>query len=533
MSSLAEYLKKYSSKTSTSKKKRPSDSALRARARERAATRVVDLDERARASSSDRERDVARERIDVASFDARGAVVLDRRGREIANGTAIEDVERVAAVDGARADGSGWRERALDGNDDRALGRREKGRARKRYDSDSEGEIGARKEKGREFAGERARARDEVDGRGTGEARDLDGDDFRSRGGERTERRRNERDLDVSRASRADVAEYDSDGDLIIPGRVERLSEELKYDSDGDLIIPGKVERLSEELKYDSDGDLMVSGQIASLREDLRYDSDGDLIVPAARAAPSAERRSSEEKKRTTEKGSKMTDGGSTGLVSAAQVIMEAEIKRKAEQQRLANMSAEQSGRGAATNYRDKSTGKLIDDEEIKRRAQMAKPKERERPVWTSGVEQARQALQYARDLEKAKDTPFAHADIDADFEGKQREAMRFGDPMAHLSRKKRENEALNLPPVLEGLGFSMEDLKKSGFKIPQEVPAHSWLRQGIGAPHNRYQIKPGRHWDGVDRGTGFENKMFKKKDALKDRARLMETDLEEHNEWF
>ena len=29
------------------------------------------------------------------------------------------------------------------------------------------------------------------------------------------------------------------------------------------------------------------------------------------------------------------------------------------------------------------------------------------------------------------------------------------------------------------------------------------------------------------------KSKMFKKKNALKERAQLMDTDLEEHNEWF
>lgn len=60
--------------------------------------------------------------------------------------------------------------------------------------------------------------------------------------------------------------------------------------------------------------------------------------------------------------------------------------------------------------------------------------------------------------------------------------------------------------------------LKKSGFIIPTEVPKHSWLRRGVGPPLNRYSIRPGRHWDGVDRGNGFESEMFKRQTELKRR---------------
>jgi hypothetical protein len=53
-------------------------------------------------------------------------------------------------------------------------------------------------------------------------------------------------------------------------------------------------------------------------------------------------------------------------------------------------------------------------------------------------------------------------------------------------------------------------DTPTTGFSVPQEVPAHSWLRRGVPPPVNRYNLRPGRHWDGVDRSTGFEKQMFK-----------------------
>lgn len=62
-------------------------------------------------------------------------------------------------------------------------------------------------------------------------------------------------------------------------------------------------------------------------------------------------------------------------------------------------------------------------------------------------------------------------------------------------------------------LGMAAEDAStahvelctSSGFIIPQGVPAHSWMKRGVQPLPNRFSIKPGRHWDGVHRGNGFE----------------------------
>ena len=76
--------------------------------------------------------------------------------------------------------------------------------------------------------------------------------------------------------------------------------------------------------------------------------------------------------------------------------------------------------------------GQIIDAEEHKKRQQLAnKTKERERPVWATGVAQARGVMEAHAALREEADNPFARADIDPRAEAAQRDAVRFGDPMA------------------------------------------------------------------------------------------------------
>ena len=82
---------------------------------------------------------------------------------------------------------------------------------------------------------------------------------------------------------------------------------------------------------------------------------------------------------------------------------------------------------------------------------------------------------------------------------------------MAYLARRRTQTGGgggtsgggdITLPSVVEGI--SEEALKKSGFRIPQEVPAHSWLRRtiGRGAEPVRDQTGAALGWGGQEHGV-------------------------------
>ena len=336
-----------------------------------------------------------------------------------------------------------------------------------------------------------------------------------------------------------------SDGDLSPPrpGRHDSDDDDDlspprpgRHDSDdeGDLSPPRKGRHDS-----DDEGDLSPPRRRGN---DVDDEDAGDLSPPRRRGAPSPSPDLSPPRRNLTEvpppppppmlaAGKTMTDGTVTGLVDAATVVKEANEKRAAAKARIERLGDETSGRNAVTAVRDKATGRILTAEEVATRelAKNATPAERERPVWATGVAQAKQIAEGRKMLAEEADNPFARSDIDERADAAMREAERFGDPMAYLARRRTQTGGgggtsggdITLPSVVEGI--SEEALKKSGFRIPQEVPAHSWLRRRLGAAPNRYGIKPGRHWDGVDRSTGFEQELFKTQNQVKAR---------DHNAW-
>ncbi|KAI3733015.1 hypothetical protein L1987_64230 [Smallanthus sonchifolius] len=197
-----------------------------------------------------------------------------------------------------------------------------------------------------------------------------------------------------------------------------------------------------------------------------------------------------------------MKESAKTGLVSGKDIKEEINKTKKEDWLRFRNMDPSLSGRDAVGVRRDKKTGARLSKEQIK-----ALQKQDEKPKeiileWGKGLAQKREAEARLQELEHEKAKPFARTRDDLDLNDIQKNAVRWGDPMAHLVKKKHSEV------VLPDIGDD-ERMKESGFIVPQQVPNHSWLKRGLDGAPNRYGIKPGRHWDGVDRSNGFEKQMF------------------------
>ena len=193
----------------------------------------------------------------------------------------------------------------------------------------------------------------------------------------------------------------------------------------------------------------------------------------------------------------KMTDGTHAGLQSAASVT--AQLKRRAREER-AQFERERKAAGLAgeeeqeTIYRD-ATGRRIDVSmkraEARRAAAEAEEKERLRKEALKGEVQIEEAKRRREALEDAALMPLARKADDVEMNQELKEQERWNDPMAQF------------------LGGSERDTGSGSKKTGKSGKLRRPMYKGA-APPNRYGIRPGYRWDGVDRGNGFEAERFK-----------------------
>ncbi|KAK4366309.1 hypothetical protein RND71_014189 [Anisodus tanguticus] len=269
--------------------------------------------------------------------------------------------------------------------------------------------------------------------------------------------------------------------DLSPPRRRQKYGQSLPDISD--VSPPRRGSRAQAESRADQATDLSPPRK--------KKDQESDLS-PRRKARPDSS---------TTKQGPK------TGLVSGKDIKEEIDKTKKEDWLRFQEMDPVVSGRGAEPVYRDKITGKRMSKEEFLKNKKKKEEKEKPKEIkleWGKGLAQKRELEDRLQELESEKDKPFARSRDDPELDTMLKERVRWGDPMAHLVKKKQWE------PILPDFGDN-EKMKESGFIIPQEIPSHSWIKRGLDAAPNRYGIRPGRHWDGVDRSTGYEKELFKR----------------------
>ena len=219
----------------------------------------------------------------------------------------------------------------------------------------------------------------------------------------------------------------------------------------------------------------------------------------------------------------RLSSGVKAGLQTAADTaaLIRAEEAREDEERRRAHKKktrrrdasedggAEVDAAAAAqeTIYRD-ATGRRIDislrRQEL-RAAELAKQaaekKERENAM---GDVQLAARAQAKDELENAKFLTLGRSAEDEELNEAQRQELRWDDPMAgYIAKQKAERDA---DGDAEGGG------KSKGHGRGAEGGEGGGVKKRVylgAAPPNRYGIKPGWRWDGVDRGNGFEKEWF------------------------
>ncbi|KAJ2515324.1 Pre-mRNA-splicing factor cwc26 [Coemansia sp. RSA 1939] len=177
------------------------------------------------------------------------------------------------------------------------------------------------------------------------------------------------------------------------------------------------------------------------------------------------------------------------GLQTAEVFKEDADRERAHYMRKLQQATAGTDAQKEKTVYRDAKTGQVIDIEQVREeeenKRQQTEELRRLQTEWNKGLVQQRAKLDDQRQIEHMRSDPSGTKDshysgTDATNDQERRAKQHWNDPAAGFL----ENKTVEKP------------------KYP-EYKGH--------APPNRFGIRPGYRWDGVDRSNGFERDLFKR----------------------
>ncbi|TBU22590.1 Pre-mRNA-splicing factor of RES complex-domain-containing protein [Dichomitus squalens] len=179
------------------------------------------------------------------------------------------------------------------------------------------------------------------------------------------------------------------------------------------------------------------------------------------------------------------------GLLTSEQLKKKLSKNAKQSTRKSADDAAEQAA-AQETIYRD-SSGRKVDMAAARAEAARLKREREEKEAakmeWGKGLVQRDEAVKQKQELEKMRSQAFARTADDAELNEELKAQDRWNDPAAQFLTKKR-------------------------LKGPRK-PEYT----GPPPPPNRFGIKPGYRWDGVDRSNGFEKKYFQKQNERRRRG--------------
>lgn len=267
-------------------------------------------------------------------------------------------------------------------------------------------------------------------------------------------------------------------------------------DGEGDD-VPVTVGRVKEFRKTTKANWKTVGGDDAGAAE-------ADAVLASAAAENEAARRADDDDPAVVEEApARMADGSHAGLQSAAAVTAQLERRQREEREQFEaerRSGLARHGEEEETSYRD-ATGRRVDlsmrRAEARRAAQEAEDKEREKAEMLKGEVQLEEARRRREVLEEARGMAVARTADDEDMNREMKAQRRWNDPM---ERFLDAEERAGTKAVAGGGGVGGKVGGKASRKPVYKGPA----------PPNRYGIRPGYRWDGVDRSNGFEAERFK-----------------------